>query len=77
MATANLEHLIDERAAAAALGVRVATMRAWRLNGRGPTFVKIGRLVRYKPSVLAQFVADGARISTTDPGQGARELAHV
>jgi hypothetical protein len=77
MATETLEHLIDERAAAAALGVRVATMRAWRLNGRGPTFVKVGRCVRYKPSVLAQFVSDGARVSTADTGQGARELAHV
>ncbi len=62
----NLETLIDEHAAAAALAVRVTTMRAWRLNGRGPAFVRVGRCVRYRPTVLAQFVADGERRSTTD-----------
>jgi hypothetical protein len=72
MATAsNLESLIDEHAAAEALAVRVATMRAWRLNGRGPRFVRIGRCVRYRPSVLAQFIADGERRSTSDPGREA------
>lgn len=70
MAT-NLETLIDEHAAAAALGVRVATMRAWRLNGRGPAFVRVGRCVRYRPSVLGQFVSDGERRSTSDPGREA------
>jgi hypothetical protein len=69
--TTSLESLIDEHAAAAALGVRVATMRAWRLNGRGPAFARIGRCVRYKPSVLAQFVSAGERVSTSDPGREA------
>jgi len=71
MATATLENLIDEHAAAAALGVRVATMRAWRLNGRGPAFVRVGRCVRYRPSVLSAFIADGERRSTSDDGQKA------
>ena len=67
----SLESLIDEHAAAAALDVRVATMRAWRLNGRGPAFVRIGRCVRYRPSVLASFIANGERRSTSDPGREA------
>ncbi len=72
MATqSDLEILINEHSAAEALGVRVSTMRAWRLSGRGPSFVRVGRCVRYRPSVLSQFVTAGERRSTSDPGSAA------
>ena len=31
------------------LGVSRFTLRAWRLRGHGPKFLKMGRAVRYRP----------------------------
>ncbi len=39
------------------LGVSAETMRSWRDSERGPLFVKLGRLVRYRPADVADFVA--------------------
>ena len=38
---------LTEADAAARLGLKVATLRAWRHRGRGPAFVRLGRAVRY------------------------------
>lgn len=40
---------LTEEETAAALRVSPATLRTWRSRGRGPRFVKVGRLVRYRP----------------------------
>lgn len=39
------------------LGVPVATLRAWRCQGRGPASVKLGRHVRYDPTLVRAWVA--------------------
>ncbi len=41
--------------AAARLGVSRFTMRAWRLKGMGPRFLKMGRAVRYRPEDVEDF----------------------
>jgi hypothetical protein len=44
---------VDERAAAKYLGnFSVAALRLWRRKKRGPTFVRIGRSIRYLPDDL-------------------------
>lgn len=40
--------LIDEAALAARLGVSRSTLQNWRYSGRGPRFIKLGRMVRYR-----------------------------
>ena len=40
--------LIDEVALAVRLGVSRSTLQSWRYAARGPRFVKLGRLVRYR-----------------------------
>lgn len=51
-------HLLRETEAAEILGLKVKTLRGWRLLGRGPRFVKVGGwAVRYALSDLAAFVA--------------------
>ncbi|MGD1096790.1 MAG: DNA-binding protein [Bryobacteraceae bacterium] len=42
-------------------GVSVLTLRKWRLFGRGPTFYKLGRAVRYDIDEVEQFVRATAR----------------
>lgn len=39
--------------------VSVATLNWWRVKGRGPTFVKIGRRVFYRQSDLDAFISAG------------------
>lgn len=55
MARANNEPL-TEVDAAARLGLKVATLRAWRHQGRGPAFVRLGRAIRYLASDLEEFL---------------------
>jgi hypothetical protein len=44
--------MYNEREAAEYLGCSVGMMRKWRLFGQGPTFCKLGRLVRYSQADL-------------------------
>lgn len=59
---------LNEKEAAARLGVAVRTMQEWRRNGRGPRFFKMGRAVRYCEADLVAFIEAAARRSTADPG---------
>src|SRR5262245_48536108 len=40
--------LIDEPALAARLGVSRSTLQSWRYAGRGPRYIKLGRMIRYR-----------------------------
>jgi len=53
----DIPHVIDERQAAQVLGLKVATLRAWRLKKRGPKFVRFGRAVRYPVRELEDYIA--------------------
>ena len=44
--------LLNETEVAKKLRVSLACLRRWRLEKRGPTFIKIGQLVRYQPEDL-------------------------
>jgi DNA-binding transcriptional regulator YiaG len=48
---------LTESEAAACLGLKVATLRAWRYQARGPAFVRLGRAIRYLRTDLEQFLA--------------------
>jgi predicted DNA-binding transcriptional regulator AlpA len=62
--------LLDERAAAAALGVTPRALQEWRRRGEGPQYVRISRrCIRYRPEDLKDWAAD--RLRTTP------ENAHV
>lgn len=48
--------LVDEVALAARLGVSRATLQSWRYNGRGPRYIKVGRLIRYRNADVEAFL---------------------
>jgi predicted DNA-binding transcriptional regulator AlpA len=61
--------LVDERAAADALGLTPRTLQAWRARGEGPPHVRVSsRCVRYRPQDLEDWAAERVRSSTSDPG---------
>ena len=38
------------------LGVSPATMRFWKRKGRGPSYVRVGRLLRYQRADLIAWI---------------------
>lgn len=56
---------IDEKAAAAVLGLSVRTLQAWRVKGGGPPFVKMGVNVRYNPVALTGWLEANTVTSTS------------
>lgn len=64
------DSLYDEEGAAEYLGganspISTRTLQRWRLEGFGPTYVKLGRLVRYRQSDLDIYLDQHVRTSTT------------
>lgn len=53
------EQLLNEKDAAAILGWSIKTLQARRQRLQPPTYVKVGRSVRYKAADLAEFVEAG------------------
>ncbi len=57
--------LFTTQTAADYLGLKISTLEAWRLQGRGPMYKKIGRLVRYTESDLLAYLDSCNRNSTS------------
>ena len=60
--------LLNECATASMLNCSVAFLRKCRLMQRGPAYVKIGRLVRYRAADVEMFISVGR----VEPLRGAR-----
>jgi len=56
--------LVGTAEAARHLGVSPRTLEDWRWKGGGPTFSKLGRLVRYRMADLEAFVSGSLRSNT-------------
>ena len=50
------QRLLNEHEVAQACAISVATLRKWRMLRRGPRFLKIGSLVRYRPEDVAAWI---------------------
>lgn len=56
---------VDDKSAAAALGVQANTLAVWRSSGRYRLpFIKVGRSVKYRLSDLAEFIANRTACNT-------------
>lgn len=54
---------LDEQTVGARLGVSKATLQSWRYRGVGPSFYKLGKLVRYRAEELDAWLTTGMRNS--------------
>lgn len=61
-----MEPLWNEDQYARVRGFSVSTAQKERHRGDGPPYVKIGRLVRYRPEDVRAFVADHVVSSTSE-----------
>ena len=58
--------LLTVEQAAIYLGLARSTLNKWRCHGGGPTFIKLGRAVRYRQEDLEGFLNEGAATSTSN-----------
>jgi Helix-turn-helix domain len=59
---------IDE--AAERLRLVRGTLNNWRVQGRGPRYLKVGKRILYPVTELAVFELANLRVSTTQSGEG-------
>ncbi len=53
--------LVDEVGLAGRLKVARSTLQNWRYTGRGPRWIKLGRLIRYRVADVDAFLAANTR----------------
>ena len=64
--TVSKPRLIDTVQLAEYLGNEVNTCEGWRLKGIGPSFIKVGRLVRYNTQTVELWIESQTRNSTSE-----------
>jgi hypothetical protein len=64
------EELIDEQTLSERLNVKPRTLQGWRLRGEGPPYIKVGRLVRYRPVDIQRYLNEQTRHSTSQEVTG-------
>jgi hypothetical protein len=55
-----LPQMLSEKQAARILAVSVAALRRWRIEGRGPEFIRLERCVRYSVKSIESWLAENA-----------------
>jgi len=58
--------LLDPKAAAAFVNCSEWTLAAYRCDGKGPRFMRLGNRVRYTPSALAEWIEANTAASTSE-----------
>ena len=53
--------LLNEKQVAKELGVSALTLKKWRFENKGPEWVKIERVVRYKRSAVDKWIKSGKK----------------
>lgn len=57
--------LLNTPQTAEILGLRPNTLEIWRVQGKGPTYRKVGKLVRYSESDVLAWLDTQSRTSTS------------
>ena len=61
-----LDSLITPDTLADRLGVQRRTIDEWRITGRGPKYIRIGKAVRYRPAAVDEWLLEQERRSTAE-----------
>ena len=65
--------LLNTDQVAKLLGLSPRTLECFRVNGRGPEFVKMGHAVRYTVAKLNDWLEACTRTSTSDDGRASKK----
>jgi predicted DNA-binding transcriptional regulator AlpA len=72
-----MDPLLSQKQAARIVGLSVRTLERHRLAGTGPRYARLGRLIRYQESDLAEWVRNSLRASTSQHGAPAAGRANT
>ncbi len=61
-----LDSLIEPSTLAARLGTTERSLSEWRITGRGPKFIRVGRRVRYRPEAVDSWLLANEHTSTLE-----------
>lgn len=61
LVTGRAGELVDEASLAARLGISRSTLQSWRYSGRGPRWIKLGRLIRYRVTDIDAYLDANTR----------------
>ena len=61
------QRLLNERDVATSCSISVLTLRKWRSVKRGPKFIKISTLVRYRPEDIDAWIAEQKSVPSVAP----------
>lgn len=64
--TTLLDSLIAPATLAARLGTTERSLSEWRITGRGPKFIRVGRSPRYRPEAVDEWLLDQEFASTSE-----------
>jgi hypothetical protein len=60
-------HLLETADVAVELGLSPRTLEGWRRRGEGPPYLKVGRLVKYRPEDIEAYKAARLRANLPPP----------
>lgn len=66
------DKLMTQAEVKAITGLSDSTLEQWRLKGKGPRFIKLGRLVRYRTSDVQNYIAGLQGFASTTEADAAR-----
>lgn len=64
--TSLLDSLVAPSTLAERLGTTERSLSEWRINGRGPKFIRVGRSVRYRPEAVDAWLLSQEYASTSE-----------
>jgi predicted DNA-binding transcriptional regulator AlpA len=62
----DIERLLTPKEAAHLLGMSLSWLAKARMRGDGPTFIQVGRSIRYAEPTLVQWIKSRQRLSTSE-----------
>jgi len=74
MAFQHTDKLLTQKQVKEITGLADSTLEQWRLKGKGPTFIKLGRLVRYRLSDVEAYISSLQGFNSTTEADAAKEV---
>jgi predicted DNA-binding transcriptional regulator AlpA len=66
------DKLMNQKEVKEITGLADSTLEQWRLKGKGPKFIKLGRLVRYRTSDVQNYIAGLQGFASTTEADAAK-----
>ncbi len=70
----NTDKLLTQKEVKEITGLADSTLEQWRLKGKGPKFIKLGRLVRYRLSDIDAYISGLPGFNSTTEADASKEV---